>query len=125
MDPRSNKELYFIEGISQRNISLILEALLEDNDDVLKIVSAIAVRELYEIVPARKWKETERKMSKIVFIGRDLDETVFAEFFPLLHNVNRAFQSSLSNAQSYFTALRYNRFRIICKFPEQLDAFDI
>ncbi|KAG0488933.1 hypothetical protein HPP92_007744 [Vanilla planifolia] len=40
-----------------------------------------AVRELYEIVPARKWKETERKMSKIVFIGRDLDETVLRSSF--------------------------------------------
>ncbi|PKA53678.1 hypothetical protein AXF42_Ash009174 [Apostasia shenzhenica] len=34
-----------------------------------------AVRELYEVIPARRWLETEKKMSKIVFIGRNLDET--------------------------------------------------
>jgi len=28
-----------------------------------------AVRELYEIVPARKWKNEENRMNKIVFIG--------------------------------------------------------
>ncbi|KAI0525155.1 hypothetical protein KFK09_004547 [Dendrobium nobile] len=35
-----------------------------------------AVREIYEVVPARPWRETEQKMNKIVFIGRDLDETL-------------------------------------------------
>lgn len=28
-----------------------------------------AVREIYEIVPARKWKGEENQMNKIVFIG--------------------------------------------------------
>ncbi|KAI4387528.1 hypothetical protein MLD38_005354 [Melastoma candidum] len=35
-----------------------------------------AVREIYEIVPARKWKEDERQTNKIVFIGHNLDESV-------------------------------------------------
>ena len=28
-----------------------------------------AVREIYEIVPARKWEKEENRMNKIVFIG--------------------------------------------------------
>eukprot|EP00494_Astrolonche_serrata_P011418 UN11501 len=32
-----------------------------------------AVREVYEVVPAREWSETQSRMNKIVFIGRDLD----------------------------------------------------
>ncbi|KAL3636205.1 hypothetical protein CASFOL_020752 [Castilleja foliolosa] len=35
-----------------------------------------AVREVYEIVPTRKWKDDENRTSKIVFIGRSLDEEV-------------------------------------------------
>ncbi|XP_020572887.1 COBW domain-containing protein 1 [Phalaenopsis equestris] len=40
-----------------------------------------AVREIYEVVPARRWLETEQKTSKIVFIGRHLDETVLRNSF--------------------------------------------
>jgi G3E family GTPase len=29
-----------------------------------------AVREVYEVVPARKWSETESRMNKIVVIGK-------------------------------------------------------
>ncbi|XP_010527742.1 PREDICTED: putative COBW domain-containing protein 7, partial [Tarenaya hassleriana] len=35
-----------------------------------------AVREIYEIVPARKWGEEENRTNKIVFIGHNLDEEV-------------------------------------------------
>ncbi|KAF8040414.1 hypothetical protein BT93_B2598 [Corymbia citriodora subsp. variegata] len=35
-----------------------------------------AVKEIYEIVPARKWKEQENPMNKIVFIGHNLNEEV-------------------------------------------------
>ena len=31
-----------------------------------------AVREIYEIVPARKWRAEEKQMNKIVFIGNHL-----------------------------------------------------
>ncbi|XP_011070951.1 COBW domain-containing protein 1 [Sesamum indicum] len=35
-----------------------------------------AVREIYEIVPTRKWKEEESRINKIVFIGRSLNEEI-------------------------------------------------
>ncbi|CAN6477288.1 unnamed protein product [Victoria cruziana] len=35
-----------------------------------------AVRDIYEIVPARQWKHGETRSNKIVFIGRRLDEDV-------------------------------------------------
>ncbi|GJU50839.1 COBW domain-containing protein 1 isoform X1 [Tanacetum coccineum] len=38
-----------------------------------------AVRELYEIVPARKWKSGEMQTNKIVFIGRSLNEDVLQD----------------------------------------------
>ncbi|KAK4358016.1 hypothetical protein RND71_023626 [Anisodus tanguticus] len=34
------------------------------------------VREIYEIVPSRKWRNEEIQMSKIVFIGRFLNEEI-------------------------------------------------
>ncbi|KAK3125593.1 hypothetical protein QOZ80_7BG0607070 [Eleusine coracana subsp. coracana] len=40
-----------------------------------------AVREVYEVVPARQWSETESRMNKIVVIGRDLDINVLQESF--------------------------------------------
>ncbi|GJN11133.1 hypothetical protein PR202_ga29302 [Eleusine coracana subsp. coracana] len=42
---------------------------------------AKAVREVYEVVPARQWSETESRMNKIVVIGRDLDINVLQESF--------------------------------------------
>ncbi|AES96999.2 putative cobalamin (vitamin B12) biosynthesis CobW [Medicago truncatula] len=44
------------------------------NSDELHTLQA--VRELYEIVPARKWKKEENRMNKIVFIGHNLKEDV-------------------------------------------------
>ncbi|KAL6505649.1 hypothetical protein OROHE_023028 [Orobanche hederae] len=35
-----------------------------------------AVREVYEIVPTRKWKDDENRINKIVFIGRSLNEGI-------------------------------------------------
>ncbi|KAK6133757.1 hypothetical protein DH2020_032468 [Rehmannia glutinosa] len=35
-----------------------------------------AVREVYEIVPTRRWKDEENRVNKIVFIGRSLDEEI-------------------------------------------------
>uniref|UniRef100_A0A7N0UDT5 CobW C-terminal domain-containing protein n=1 Tax=Kalanchoe fedtschenkoi TaxID=63787 RepID=A0A7N0UDT5_KALFE len=40
-----------------------------------------AVREIYEIVPARKWLEDENKINKIVFIGHSLNEDILADSF--------------------------------------------
>ncbi|KAK3035922.1 hypothetical protein RJ639_031345 [Escallonia herrerae] len=40
------------------------------NSDQLHTLQA--VKEIYEIVPARKWKKEENRMNKIVFIGKDL-----------------------------------------------------
>lgn len=39
------------------------------------------VREIYEIVPSRKWRNEEIQMNKIVFIGRFLNEEI------LLHSL--------------------------------------
>ncbi|XP_073314435.1 uncharacterized protein [Primulina huaijiensis] len=35
-----------------------------------------AVREIYEIVPSRQWRDGENKTTKIVFIGRSLNEEI-------------------------------------------------
>ncbi|KAI3970813.1 hypothetical protein MKX01_024460 [Papaver californicum] len=40
-----------------------------------------AVREIYEIVPARRWQEKEERTVKIVFIGRNLDEVILRDSF--------------------------------------------
>lgn len=40
-----------------------------------------AVREIYEIVPSRKWKEEENQTNKIVFIGHNLNEDVLINSF--------------------------------------------
>lgn len=47
------------------------------NSDELHIVQA--VKEIYEIVPSRKWKSQENKTNKIVFIGRSLNEDILIE----------------------------------------------
>ncbi|GLJ44768.1 hypothetical protein SUGI_0941600 [Cryptomeria japonica] len=40
-----------------------------------------AVRELYEIIPIRKWKAGENRLNKIVFIGRKLDLNILSASF--------------------------------------------
>lgn len=40
-----------------------------------------AVREIYEIVPSRKWKDDENRINKVVFIGIEL----FLITFSLCH----------------------------------------
>ncbi|KAJ9554190.1 hypothetical protein OSB04_018235 [Centaurea solstitialis] len=47
------------------------------NSDELHTVQA--VREIYEIVPARKWKSREKRTNKIVFIGRSLNEDILLD----------------------------------------------
>ncbi|KAI3733755.1 hypothetical protein L6452_13211 [Arctium lappa] len=47
------------------------------NSDELHTVQA--VREIYEIVPARKWKKGEKQTNKIVFIGRSLNEDILLD----------------------------------------------
>ncbi|XP_037492520.1 COBW domain-containing protein 1 [Jatropha curcas] len=49
------------------------------NSDELHTLQA--VREIYEIVPARKWKESENQWSKIVFIGHNLNESILIDSF--------------------------------------------
>nr|POE84243.1 cobw domain-containing protein 1 [Quercus suber] len=49
------------------------------NSDQLHTLQA--VREIYEIVPARKWKGEENQMTKIVFIGHNLNEDVLNDSF--------------------------------------------
>ncbi|KAI7757743.1 hypothetical protein M8C21_031755 [Ambrosia artemisiifolia] len=47
------------------------------NSDELHTVQA--VREIYEIVPARKWRSGENQTNKIVFIGRSLNEDILVD----------------------------------------------
>lgn len=47
-----------------------------------------AVREIYEIVPTRKWKNEEKQMNKIVFIGKALINTFFFPCFLFENHVN-------------------------------------
>ncbi|CAN0887811.1 Zinc-regulated GTPase metalloprotein activator 1 [Linum grandiflorum] len=49
------------------------------NSDQLHTLQA--VRELYEILPSRKWKEEETITNKIVFIGPNLNEDVLSKSF--------------------------------------------
>jgi len=49
------------------------------NSDQLHTLQA--VKEIYEIVPARKWKGEENQMNKIVFIGHNLNEDVLNDSF--------------------------------------------
>lgn len=49
------------------------------NSDQLHTLQA--VREIYEIVPTRKWKEDENHMNKIVFIGQSLNEEILLDSF--------------------------------------------
>jgi len=37
-----------------------------------------AVRELYEIVPSRKWEKEEKRINKIVFIGNLMNFSCFS-----------------------------------------------
>ncbi|XP_027361482.1 COBW domain-containing protein 1 isoform X2 [Abrus precatorius] len=49
------------------------------NSDQLHTLQA--VRELYEIVPARTWEKEENRINKIVFIGHNLKEDVLTNSF--------------------------------------------
>lgn len=44
-----------------------------------KLHTLQAVREVYEIVPTRKWKDGENRINKIVFIGRLLNEEILID----------------------------------------------
>ncbi|XP_021910180.1 COBW domain-containing protein 1, partial [Carica papaya] len=49
------------------------------NSDQLHTLQA--VREIYEIVPAREWTKEESRINKIVFIGHNLEEDILTESF--------------------------------------------
>ncbi|XP_020206709.1 COBW domain-containing protein 1 [Cajanus cajan] len=49
------------------------------NSDQLHTLQA--VRELYEIVPARMWEKEEKRINKIVFIGHNLKEDILINSF--------------------------------------------
>ncbi|TYH91123.1 hypothetical protein ES332_A13G095900v1 [Gossypium tomentosum] len=49
------------------------------NSDQLHTLQA--VREIYEIVPTRQWRNEERQMNRIVFIGHNLDENILIDTF--------------------------------------------
>ncbi|KAM7487490.1 hypothetical protein LguiB_024974 [Lonicera macranthoides] len=53
--------------------------LTVSNSDQLYTLQA--VREIYEIVPARKWRKEENQINKIVFIGQSLNEEILLDSF--------------------------------------------
>uniref|UniRef100_A0A8R7PC86 CobW C-terminal domain-containing protein n=1 Tax=Triticum urartu TaxID=4572 RepID=A0A8R7PC86_TRIUA len=67
-EKKSNMDIYRCKGILNIHDSNQLHTLQ-------------AVREVYEVVPAREWSETQSRMNKIVFIGRDLDISILQDSF--------------------------------------------
>ncbi|XP_045088730.1 uncharacterized protein [Aegilops tauschii subsp. strangulata] len=67
-EKKSNMDIYRCKGILNIHDSNQLHTLQ-------------AVREVYEVVPAREWSETQSRMNKIVFIGRDLDISTLQDSF--------------------------------------------
>ncbi|XP_050235541.1 uncharacterized protein LOC126685670 [Mercurialis annua] len=67
-DKKDGMDVYRCKGV-----------LRVQNSDELHTLQA--VREIYDIVPARKWKESENLMNKIVFIGHNLNEDVLIDSF--------------------------------------------
>nr|CAD1837923.1 unnamed protein product [Ananas comosus var. bracteatus] len=84
----SNMCIYELQPVDLTKVRLWLDDLLwekSSNMDVYRCKGVLnvhssnqlhtlqAVREIYEVVPAREWNQTEKKINKIVFIGRNLD----------------------------------------------------
>uniref|UniRef100_A0A803KVQ8 CobW C-terminal domain-containing protein n=1 Tax=Chenopodium quinoa TaxID=63459 RepID=A0A803KVQ8_CHEQI len=67
-DKKGGMDVYRCKGVL--NIS--------DSDELHTLQ---AVREIYDIVPSRAWKNEETRMNKIVFIGQCLDEEILADSF--------------------------------------------
>ncbi|XP_057531058.1 uncharacterized protein LOC130809346 isoform X1 [Amaranthus tricolor] len=82
------------QPVSLNKVRIWLEEILWDKKDgmdvyrckgVLNIVDSDelhtlqAVREIYDIVPSRAWKNEESRMNRIVFIGQCLDEDILAD----------------------------------------------
>uniref|UniRef100_A0A0A9GAA8 CobW C-terminal domain-containing protein n=1 Tax=Arundo donax TaxID=35708 RepID=A0A0A9GAA8_ARUDO len=67
-EKKSSMDIYRCKGILH----------IHDSDQVHTLQ---AVREIYEVVPAREWSETESRVNKIVFIGRNLDIDVLRDTF--------------------------------------------
>ncbi|KAK6921929.1 Cobalamin (vitamin B12) biosynthesis CobW-like, C-terminal [Dillenia turbinata] len=67
-DKKYNMDVYRCKGV----LSVL-------NSDQLHTLQA--VREIYEIVPARKWQKEEKQINKVVFIGRNLNEDILTESF--------------------------------------------
>ncbi|XP_042412740.1 COBW domain-containing protein 1-like [Zingiber officinale] len=67
-EKKSNMDIYRCKGV--------LNILNSDQLHTLQ-----AVREVYEIVPARRWSQGEKQMSKIVFIGHNLDVSILSDSF--------------------------------------------
>lgn len=65
---KSNMDVYRCKGV-----------LYVNNSDQLHTLQA--VKELYEVVPARKWHDGEKQTNKIVFIGRNLNEEFLRDSF--------------------------------------------
>ncbi|KAG8661654.1 COBW domain-containing protein 1 isoform X2 [Manihot esculenta] len=67
-DKKDGMDVYRCKGV-----------LRVQNSDELHTLQA--VREIYDIVPARKWKGSETQMNKIVFIGHNLNEDILFDSF--------------------------------------------
>ncbi|KAK8522849.1 hypothetical protein V6N13_115796 [Hibiscus sabdariffa] len=84
------------EGVDLQKVRLWIEEILWDKKydmDVYRCKGVLsiqncdhlhtlqAVREIYEIVPARQWRNEEKKINQIVFIGHNLDENTLIDSF--------------------------------------------
>jgi G3E family GTPase len=67
-EKKSNMDIYRCKGVLHIHNSNQLHTLQ-------------AVREVYEVVPAREWSDTQSRTNKIVFIGRDLDISILQDSF--------------------------------------------
>ncbi|PIA57707.1 hypothetical protein AQUCO_00600436v1 [Aquilegia coerulea] len=67
-EKKNNMDVYRCKGV-----------LNVQNSDQVHTLQA--VREIYEIVPVRRWKHEEARMDKIVFIGRNLQEGLLRNTF--------------------------------------------
>ncbi|KAE8683029.1 Beta glucosidase 40 [Hibiscus syriacus] len=85
-----------MEGVDLHKVRLWIEEILWDKKydmDVYRCKGVLsirdsdhlhtlqAVREIYDIVPARQWRNEEKRTNQIVFIGHNLDENILIDSF--------------------------------------------
>jgi hypothetical protein len=87
---------------SSCNAKLLSMPALLSRLSLLKSVFALmqAVREVYEVVPAREWSDTQSRTNKIVFIGMFTNVTV------VNHPLLTSYESDPESSRAYFATGR-------------------